>query len=312
MKKICALTLCAAALLSLAACGGKTAPAYVIDGVPVSEGIYEYFRREALREAQPTDGKTAAPSAEETAEKRCRQLVALDRYLKEHKITVRADLKSDVASRTEGQWALFGTHYRAMGLTKQDLTRINSFDAQKKQLVQFFYGAGGKHEVAESELKDSFVKLYVGFKSFEGALTTRSDTGETVPLSKEEQAAVLTQFQQMADRANSGTDLDTLYAEYCQTQGLIVTTPLSVSLMKDGDPMYDDDFFEQVSALSHGSTGVIRTKTTVYLLQRVTIAASDEDAFAAYRDEVLYHEELPAIEERVEKLGDEIGRTETP
>ena len=187
-----------------------------------------------------------------------------------------------------------------------------SCGAYHEHLEESVFAAHGKHEVAESELKDSFVKLYVGFKSFEGALTTRSDTGETVPLSKEEQAAVLTQFQQMADRANSGTDLDTLYAEYCQTQGLIVTTPLSVSLMKDGDPMYDDDFFEQVSALSHGSTGVIRTKTTVYLLQRVTIAANDEDAFAAYRDEVLYHEKLPAIEERVEKLGDEIGRTEAP
>lgn len=312
MKKICALVLCAVALLSLAACGGRTEPAFVVGGVPVSEGIYEYFRREALREPQTTDGTTAAPSAEETAEQRCRQLVALDQYLKENKITVRADLKSDVASRTEGQWALFGAHYRAMGLTKQDLTRINSFDAQKKQLVQFFYGVGGKQEVAESELKDSFIKLYVGFKSFDGALTTRSDTGETVPLSEEEQTAVLAQFQQMADRANSGTDLDTLYAEYCQTQGLIVTTPLSVSLMKDGDPMYDDDFFKQVSALSPGGTGVIRTKTAVTLLQRVAIAANDEDAFAAYRDEVLYHEKLPAIEKRVEELGDKIGQTSAP
>ena len=303
MKRVCALLLCAIPLLLFAACGGNTAPAYVIDGVPVSQGIYEYFRREALRDTQAAE-KAADDTAKQAAEARCRQLVALDQYMKQHKITVRADLKSDVASRTEGQWALFGRHYRAMGLTKQDLTRINSFDAQKKQLVQFFYGVGGKHEVAESNLKESFVKLYVGFKAFEGALTTRSDTGETVPLSKDEQDAVLAQFKQMASEAINGADLDTLYASYCKAQGLIVTTPLSVSLMKDGDPMYDDDFFKQVSALNYGSTGVIRTQTTVYLLQRVTITASDEDAFAAYRDEVLYHEKLPAIEQLVEKMGE--------
>ena len=176
MKRVCILLLCAVSLLLLASCGGAAEPAFVIDGVPVSQGIFEYFRREALR---GTDGADAdAETAAQTAEAQCRRLVALDNYLKQHKITVRADLKSDVASRTEGQWALFGAHYREMGLTKQDLTRINSFDAQKKQLVQFFYGAGGKHEVAESELKESFVKLYVGFKAFEGALTTRAETGK--------------------------------------------------------------------------------------------------------------------------------------
>ena len=303
MKRVCILLLCAVSLLLLASCGGAAEPAFVIDGAPVSQGIFEYFRREALR---GTDGADAdAETAAQTAEAQCRRLVALDNYLKQHKITVRADLKSDVASRTEGQWALFGAHYRAMGLTKQDLTRINSFDAQKKQLVQFFYGAGGKHEVAESELKESFVKLYVGFKAFEGALTTRNDDGETVPMPEDEQNVVLAQFRQMAAEANSGADLDTLYAAYCETQGLIVTTPLSVTLMKDGDPMYDDDFFEQVSAFGNGGAGVIRTQRTVYLVQRVAIAENDEDAFASYRDEVLYHEKLPAIEQLVEKMGDE-------
>ena len=299
MKRTLAVLLCAVSLLLLSSCGGKTEPALVIDGVPVSQGVYEYFRREALR--GETADETAAAQA---AEAQCRRLVALDSYIKEHKITVRADLKSGVADRTEGQWALFGAHYRAMGLTKQDLTRINSFDAQQKQLVQHFYGVGGKHEVAESELRQSFVKLYVGFKAFEGAKTARGADGETVPLSEDAQAALLEQFRRMAAQANGGADLDALYASYCETQGLIVTTPLSVSLMKDGDPMYDDDFFEQVAALGYGSTDVIQTKSTVYLVQRVAIAANDEDAFDAYRDEVLYHEKLPAIEQLVAKWGD--------
>ncbi len=301
MRRTLAVLLCAVLLLLLSSCGGNTEPAFVIDGVPVSQGVYEYFRREAKR-----DENTNEAAAAKAAEAQCRQLVALDSYIRRHKITVRADLKSDVAARTEGEWEFFGAHYRAMGLTKGDLTRINTFDAQKKQLVQHFYGVGGKHEVAESDLRQSFVKLYVGFKAFEGAKTTRGPDGESVPLSEDEQTALVEQFRQMAADANGGADLDALYASYCETQGLIVTTPLSVSLMKDGDPMYDDDFFEQVAALGYGSTGVIQTKSTVYLVQRVAIAANDEDAFDAYRDEVLYHEKLPAIETLVAKWGDEL------
>ena len=219
-------------------------------------------------------------------------------------MTVRADLKSEVATRTEGEWALFAAHYRALGMTKPDLTRINTADAQKKQLVQHFYGAGGKHEMTEDALKKSFVKRYVGFKAFEGALTTQTADGETVPLDADAQAALREQFRQMANRANSGTDLDALYAEYSETLGLIVTSPSAVSLMKDGDPMYDDSFFKQVAALDPGSTGVIQTADSLYLLQRAAIGENDE-AFAAYRDEVLYHEKLPAVEAFVAKRGEQ-------
>ena len=105
-------------------------------------------------------------------------------------------------------------------------------------------------------------------------------------------------------RANSGTALDALFAEYSETQGLVVTSPLSVSIMKDGDPMYDADFFSQVSALQPGETGVIESTGSLYLLQRVDITASDDDAFEAYRDEVLYREKMADVEQRVATLGE--------
>lgn len=308
MQKRIAAAVCAGLLLLLCACGNARSPARTIDGVPVSQGVYTWFYRDALRAFAQNDAAADEDAAAAQAEDRCRQLVALDNYCRQHRIAVRAELKSAAAQRTEGEWALFRAYYLANGITKPDLTRIYTFEAQKKQLVQTFYGAGGKREVAESALRKSFVTLYVGFRAFEGALTARGADGETVPLDDAAQKELLERFRRMADLANNGTDLDTLYAEFCETQGLIVTTPLAVSLMKSGDPMYDDAFFEEVQKLSEGSTGVIRSANSVYLLQRVAIAESDEDAFAAYRDEVLYHEKLPAIETFVANLGKKTGR----
>ena len=293
-------------LLCLAACQKTASPALTVDGVPVSQGVYQYFLHDVLRhpDAYGIEAGDEARAAAQ-AQSCCKQLVALDNYLKQNQIAVRADLKRDAAAQAEGQWSLFQAHYRALGVTKPDLTRILMFDAQKKQLVQTFYGTGGKREVSLDKLKKSFGKLYVGFKAFEGALTKQNEQGETVPLEKAEQKTLKESFRQMANRANSGTDLDALFAEYCDTQGLVVTNPLTVSIMKDGDPMYDDDFFGQVSALKPGETGVIQSASSLYLLQRVDITASDDDAFEAYRDEVLYHEKMAAVEKRVQALGEQ-------
>lgn len=304
MRKLLSLVLCAGLLLTLCGCSGGRVPALAAaGGVPVSQGVYAWFCSDAKKHAEAyglAPGDEDAASA--WAETQCRRMVALDRYLRQQKIAVRFDLKSEAAARTEGEWALFRAHYRDLGMTKADLTRIHTFEAQKKQLVQTFYGPGGKEELSEQTLRESFVKLYVGFKAFEGALTAQNAEGETVPLDAAAEANLLEQFRGMAARANSGTDLDELYAEYCETQGLIVTAPLTVSLMKDGDPMYDDGFFALVASLSPGTTAAIRTAGSVYLLQRVAIDKSDEDAFEACRDEVLYHEKLPDVEAFVATL----------
>ena len=294
-----------ALLLCLCGCRSRQTPAMTVDGVPVSDGVFQYYLHEATRHPEQYGLENSSEDAARAqAEQCCRELVALDRYLKENKLIVRADRKRDAVSQVEGQWALFGAHYRKLGMTKPDLTRIRMFDAQKKQLAQTLYGAGGKHEVAADKLKQSFSKLFVGFKAFEGALTKQNEQGETVELTKTEQKALQESFRQMANRANSGTDLDALFAEYSETQGLVVVSPLTVNVMKDGDPMYDADFFKQVSALKPGETGVIPSAGSLYLLQRVDITASDDDVFEAYRDEVLYHEKMADVEKRVVALGE--------
>ena len=302
MRKKLSVLLCAALALSLCACGVR-APALVASGgVPVSQGVYAWFLNDARVHGSALGLAPGDEAAAAYAETQCRRLVALDRYLSRQKIALRFDLKSEAAARTEGEWSLFRAHYRSLGMEKQDLTRVHTFEAQKKQLALTFYGPGGKEALSEQALRDSFVKLYVGFRAFEGALTTRTAEGESVPLDAKAQQALLEQFSRMAARANGGADLDELYAEYCGTQGLIVTAPLAVSLMKDGDPMYDDGFFAAVQALSPGSTGVVQTAGSVCLVQRVAIDKSDEDAFETYRDEVLWHEKLPDVEAFVATL----------
>ena len=65
--------------------------------------------------------------------------------------------------------------------------------------------------------------------------------------------------------------------------------------------MYDDDFFAKMSTISHGRAAIVKTGSSIYVVQRSTIATSDEDAFAVYRTDVLNEMKMPAVEKLLSK-----------
>lgn len=304
MKRIAGVLLCVIIiLLTFAGCTEYKECPVEIQGAYITPGVYAYYLNEVMTKPKKYSAKAGDEnSIKAAALELCKNHIALASFSEREKIPLGAEFKSQAASRTEGLWDLFSSHYKALGIEKSDLTKVMTFEESKRQLVQYYYGIGGKNEVSDDSLKQSFVELYIGFKAFEAPLTRVNTKGETVPLSEKEKERTIEEFREMARKANNGTSIDKIYASYCKKQGLVVTSNLSVSLMKDGDPMYDDDFFERVSTITHGYTGIIISEKTVYVVQRCTIATSDEDAFAEYRTEVLEHEKMPEIEKKIASL----------
>ena len=306
MKKFAAVFLCAVIImLTFAGCTEYKDCPVEIQGAYITPGIYAYYLDKVMTKPKAYSAKKDDEESIRTAAlELCKNHIALASFMESERIVLGNEYKSQVANRTEGLWSLFSDYYQQLGILKSDITKIMTFEESKKQLVQYYYGVGGKKEVSEDSLKQSFVDLYVGFKAFEAPLTKVNSKGETVALSDKEKEKVIEEFREMARKANNGTSIDKIYENYCNKQGLVVTSDLSVSLMKDGDPMYDDDFFKKVSTISHGYTGIIVSEKTVYVVQRCTIATSDEDAFAAYRTEVLEHEKMPAVEKQIASLAE--------
>lgn len=273
------------------------------EGAYVSAGVYAYYINEVFSNHKKykvdIDDSDAVQKA---AQELCKEHIAVLSYMKNENILLNIQMKNFVADGTDARWDLFSEHYKQLGIEKSDITKIMTVEASKKQLVQYFYGTGGKREVSEDDLKQSFVELYVGFKAFEGDLTKTNTKGEVVMLSDSERENVIDEFRKMRDKVNDGVSIDKVYETYCKNQGLVTTGELQVSLMKEGDPMYDDTFFDDVSSISHGWAGVIISEKTVYLVERCTIATNDEDAFAEYRTEILEHDKMPAIEKKITSL----------
>ena len=302
-KALCLLLLCLLLSFSLCACGGRNSYPLVIENTGISKGLFAYY----------LDCVTADPKAYGVKENSrenvlsatyglCKKYAAVQNFMKENKIKTEQYLKSDANSRTNGLWSLFKTHYKRIGVSKADVLSAELCTAGKKQIVARFFGKGGKNEVSQDELKQSFVELYVGFKAIEAPLCKLNTKGETIPLSEKEKSALEEQFESMAKRLRNGSDIDSLNAEYCRSVNLVATQALEVNLMKKGDEMYDDDFFEKVSAISHGSAGVIESGNSIYLVERCTIATNDEDAFKQYESEVLEYVKMPWVEKKINAL----------
>ncbi|MBQ9912880.1 MAG: hypothetical protein IJO73_01490 [Clostridia bacterium] len=296
MKKTAALLTVLMLILSFAACGKKVYP-YSFGEHVVTEGLYNYYR---VSEAASAGDEAELSSA---VKQRCSEYLAAIALMEKEKITLSSEFKRLAAENTENLWGLFSDYYNSIGVTKQDITRSQEHESRLLQLLDHFYGAEGKSPVKEMDLKERFVDMYVGFKAIEGSLTKINDKGETVSLTENEIKEKEELFSSMAKSINEGTaTIDELNAEYNDSLGIIVTSPLSVLLTKEGDPMYEDDFFDTVNGISHGKAKAVKSGDSIYVIERQTIATDDEDAFMTYRSEVLQDMRMGKIEKKLKSL----------
>lgn len=271
-----------------------------IDGAYIPPGVYCYYLDLVLSSPKKygakKDDRESVMSAAETL---CKNYVAAQSYALQNKITLEQDLKSEASSEADGKKALFGAYYQKIGVSKADLYKVCLSEKYKKEIVRRYFGAGGKKEVSTDKLKEKFVELYVGFKAIEAPLTKVNTKGETGPLSSREKADLEEEFEKMAKRLNSGADIDSVNESYCKKMNLVATQKLEINVISKSSSLYDEDFFEKIEAVPHGSAAVIESGSWLYLVERFTIATNDDDAFEQYRSEVLESLKMPWVEKTI-------------
>lgn len=301
MKKIIALLLALLLLACLTACSANGDYALTVSDFNVPSGLYAYYLNEVM--SDPKAYSVESGDSEKISEKAaelCRECVAADKLMKESKITLDLYLKSDAAQDTESIWSLFGAYYKSVGVQKTDITLVNTFNAQKKQLVQYYYGAGGKKPVSEDDLKERFVEIYIGFKGFEVAVTKTNAKGETVDMTEKEKAAVEAELRSLAKKVDSGDlSIDEANKKYLSSKGVVVTDSLQLTLTKKNDPMYESSFFKKLSTLDYGRAAIIKSGKSIYVVQREKIAGADSEVFSQHRTEILEEIKLADVEKMI-------------
>ncbi len=312
MKRFIALVAVILILFSFASCSKKENYPYSLEGQGVTAGVYNYYLYDVRSNPESYGVNTEdSESVKNAVRQCCLEYLATIKLMEKESITLDSEFKRLAAENTENIWGIFSEYYESIGVTKQDITKIQTHESRLLQLLDHYFGTDGVKPVSDEYMKEEFVDMYVGFKAIEGSLTKTNDKGETLELTEKEAGQLESLFKSMASQINSDTaTIDELNEEYNETLGIIVTAPLSTQVMKEGDPMYGDDFFSQVSKISHGYAKMIKSGSSIYVIERQTIATDDEDAFMMYRSEVLQSMKMPTIEKKITKLIEELTITE--
>ena len=289
MKKAVVLIVLAPMMLSsFSACTGEGSPISV-DGNLISAGVYAYYLSEIK-------------DADKTAEI-CKMSAATENLMKTEGITLSANYKRLIADETDSKWSLFSSYYESIGVTKQDLTDALTAEYNKKELLDYYYGEKGKTPVSDEKIKSQLDKTYVGFKAIEASYMKVSDMGESVSLSDEEKKSLRSRFESMAKSINSGhMTINDANKTYNESIGIIVTQNPETALVKQGDVLYGDNFFAEVSKLKKGEAAVIESGNSVYLLQRQVITNDDDGFIFMYRGEMLEMLKMKALEKKISEI----------
>ena len=292
MKKILALIFILAVIVGcFSGCTAEGCPVKAGES-RISAGVYAYYLSTA--------------GSEEEALEMCRDYEAVRVLMKDEGITLSANYKRLVADETDSNWSLFSGYYESIGVSKQDITQALTAQYNKKELLDYYYGEKGKEPVSTDKIKSELDKTYVGFKAIEGSYLKLSDMGESVSLSDSEKKSLKSRFESMTKSINSGAmNINEANENYNNSIGIIVTQPLETALMKQGDVLYGDNFFSEVSKLRKGQAGVIESGSSIYLVERQTITSDDDGFVFIYRAEILEKLKMSAVEKKLAEASEQ-------
>lgn len=244
-----------------------------VNGVKISSGVYEYFKDEAAS-AQP-EGDDA--EIEAAADAKLSQYVAINSEFYARGLTLSASEKADLSAKVNALWHLFGAYYTEIGVSKQELYKVQE-NAYYKDCLMADYYAAGENAVSEEALKQYFAANYIAFTSVTDYLTAADENGNPVPLTAQERTAILDRFTAYASEINDDSSIEEVGNKL---DGAAVATETVV--VEKGDARYPEGFFEKVASSKVNEATAFLLGDYAFIVRREDVTDAEKNLFAAYK-----------------------------
>lgn len=272
-KKSISLVLCVSlCLCTLTACtprGTRT-----VNGTRIEKGIVRYFTDVARQEQPDADAQTL----EVAAQQKIAVYVAVNSAFSERGLQLTTGKKAEISQNVNAKWRLFGTYYTELGISKQDLLKVETSQGYKDAVMADYYAADGDEPIAEDTLRTYFAENYIAFQSVTGFLTTVDNNGDSAPLSDSEKQRMQTIFENAASAVNAGGTI----AEQAAKLENVTSNTETVVLARD-NTQYPQEFFTQVTAMENDTAKAFVTGDYIFLVQRENLTDESRNLFSTYR-----------------------------
>lgn len=264
---LCALTSCSS---------GRGAR---VNGVKIDKGVCLYLKEEVKKENR----EASEEEIEKLTEAKLAEYVAINTEFASRQLSLTSTQKHNLSQLINAIWTRFGQHYTEIGVTKQDVTKVETEKAAKDAVMVSYYAEkGGTEPLSEAELKSFFESNYIAFRSITGYFTTVDDNGSAVPLSDAEREQLVQSFQNAATAVNGGQALEDVARKLPNA-----TVEADTVVRFKGNEEKDQKFFQNVVAIETGQAGVFTVEDYIFLVVRDDINENDGFLFSQYRTDCL-------------------------
>lgn len=243
---------------------------------------------ESTTEMQPPAGKISTQALYDRAEELCAEYVAVNSLFQAYNCSLTAAEKSEVSVTTNDLWRLYGRYYESIGVSKQTFYKIQLSTAYRDAILDALYGEGGIAPVSEDQLRQYYEAHYIVFRAISGYYTSVDEDGNSVPMDEAERAATDSAFNNMAERINGGTDINTAYNDYLESIGdTQADETVTVRIAGADSQGYPEGFFDTVHALEQDTATVVRLGDYIYVIVRLDPYTEDSSYYQANKADVL-------------------------
>ncbi len=276
-KRIAVAALCFVLTALLCSCVPKYAPV-TVSSQKIGYGVYAYCVNRAEAENLEADAATRTAAAES----KLREYVAVNTEFANRGLKLDAADKISVADRVDSVWHTFSEYYEGIGITRQDIYKIELNRAYRQALMLNYYSDKGESPVSDETLKQYFSDNFVAFRTVTGFLTTVDEDNNAVSMTAEQKQAMINSFNSVAsDVNNNGAALLTAGAEL---QNVTVTEDIIV-ISKENP--YPDGFYEKIKELENGKASAFVIGDYIFCAERYEILSDENNLFTKYRTNCL-------------------------
>lgn len=242
----------------------------------------------ATTEMQPPAGKISTQALYDRAKELCAEYVAVNSLFHAYNCSLTSAEKSDVSVTTNDLWRLYGRYYESIGVSKQTFYKIQLSTAYRDAILNALYGEGGITPVSEDQLRQYYEAHYIVFRAISGYYTSVDEDGNSVPMNEAERTATDSAFNNMAERINDGTDINTAYNDYLESIGdTQADETVTVRIASVDSQGYPEGFFDTVHALEQDTATVVRLGDYIYVIVRLDPYTEDSSYYQANKADIL-------------------------
>lgn len=278
MKKRIAVAALCFVLTALLLCSCAKTASVTVNSQKIDAGVYAYFTDRA--KAENAD-KSAAEQTEIAKQKLCRY-VAINTEFANRGLSLDPGDKNTVAETVDSYWHTFGNYFEGVGVTRQDIYKIELNKAYEKALMLSYYSKDGDKPVSDETLKQYFSDNFVAFRAVTGFLTTVDDDNNAVSMTDAQKQPIINSFNSVAADINEhGAALLTASSDL---QDVSVTEDIVVVSKNNA---YPEGFYDKIREIETGKAAAFVIGDYIFCAERYEILSDEYSLFSKYRTDCL-------------------------